>query len=96
MNNYKCLDAKNYNLTEEKEYTPIEVTETHIHLINDKNVSAKYSIDLFEEVEVVPPELTEDQVIITIEYNNSNITFLTKFEPVILKLVAVALVFSNP
>ena len=71
MNNYKCINTKNYKLTLDKEYTPINIEDNYIHLINDENNEVKYSIELFEEIlEVAPILKTKQEVIDSITYNH--------------------------
>lgn len=62
-----CVNPKNYNLTEEKEYEIITELEGFVSVINDKGLVRNYSAELFKEVKV-EEELTLEDVNWTIFY----------------------------
>lgn len=62
-----CVNPKNYNLTEEKEYEIIAELERFVSVINDKGLVRSYSAELFKEVKA-EEELTLEDVNWTIFY----------------------------
>lgn len=72
MNNYKCKNPKTYSLTQDKEYTPVKIVDGNIYLTNDKGVQAKYSTELFEEVNI----RTEEDVINSITLNANILSYI--------------------
>lgn len=78
MNNYKCINPKNYKLTADREYTPTNIADGNIYLTNDRGVQAKYSLELFEEIPEVPPQLTNQQILDSIDPQDDNFTFYNR------------------
>ena len=72
MNNYKCKNPKNYALTKDKEYTPVKIVDGNIYITNDKGVQAKYSTELFEQVNI----RTQEDVINSITLNGNVLSYI--------------------
>lgn len=76
MNKYKCIEPKNYALTEGKEYTPTKVTEDYIYITNDDYNQVKYSLELFDELpETIAVVRTIEDVINSIEIEGNLLFF---------------------
>ncbi len=56
MNNeYKCIDDRGYSLTTNKEYEVLKKEGSFVFVNNDKGKIARYSAEMFKEIEIVPP-----------------------------------------
>ena len=80
MKKLKCINPKNYRLTQNGEYEIVEDGVEFVKIINDSGKTVRYSKELFQE-EVVPvappppPARTEQDCINSIIINNGNIQF---------------------
>lgn len=80
MKKLKCINPKNYRLTQNGEYEVVEDGVEFVKIINDSGKTVRYSKELFQE-EVVPvappppPARTEQDCINSIIIDNNNIKF---------------------
>ena len=78
MKKLKCINPKNYRLTQNGEYEIVEDGVEFVKIINDSGKTVRYSKELFQE-EVVPvappppPARTEQDCINSITVQDSNI-----------------------
>ena len=81
MKKLKCINPKNYRLTQNGEYEVIEDGVEFVKIINDSGKTVRYSKELFQE-EVVPvappppPARTEQDCINTIDISDGVIRFI--------------------
>jgi len=83
MNELICVNPKNYKLTEGNKYLVVENEGETVMIINDNNKTARYYIDLFQEVEeevIIPePEViprTEQDLINSIVSDDLDTTYI--------------------
>lgn len=80
MKKLKCINPKNYRLTQNGEYEVVEDGVEFVKIINDSGKTVRYSKELFQE-EVVPvappppPARTEQDCINSIIISGDNIQF---------------------
>ena len=80
MKKLKCINPKNYRLTQNGEYEVVEDGVEFVKIINDSGKTVRYSKELFQE-EVVPvappppPARTEQDCINSIIISDNNIQF---------------------
>lgn len=80
MKKLKCINPKNYRLTQNGEYEILEETTEFVKIVNDNGKTVRYSKELFQE-EVVPvappppPARTEQDCINSIIIDNNYIRF---------------------
>lgn len=70
-----CKNAKNYKLTEGREYEILGEEEGYVRIINDSGKNVRYDASLFEDV-FIPPARTEQDCINSIMYNENLLRYV--------------------
>jgi hypothetical protein len=72
----KCINTKNYKLTEGQKYEIEEIEGNYVKLVNDSGKLVRYDASLFEDaIPPAPPIRTEAQIIASIVINRGVLTF---------------------
>ena len=73
----KCINPKEYNLTEGKDYTVVSETSDRYVIVNDKSLGGNYAKNLFENIPEVPaiPELKVTYYTDRVNINGTNISY---------------------